>query len=378
MQTAYEERLARMQSAYDELNGQLVIAQERFLASTRELEARHRQITEILSHKEAANRDLNEMRSKVAKTVKQSKNERENEVLMAIANLAGAPRVSKVETKSSEAVNLEGGDESGAEHGALGLASFLNLGLEGPEGNENDPIYVRLERLEQSQKSVINAMEETTDRQIRELESVIAMTDTIGLDKVADAGDGEGYTGAGGPFFELAGGALAGSEAEDQLNRQLYRIGRNLDRMSKLQKSIMELPLAEPLAAYSSTSGFGPRVDPFNKRMAFHAGLDMAAYYNAPVYATGSGVVTYASRKGPYGRLVEIDHGNGFKTRFGHLNAIKVKVGQKVEFRDVVGLVGSSGRSTGPHLHYEVWYKGKVRNPSNLIEAGRYVFTHQG
>jgi murein DD-endopeptidase MepM/ murein hydrolase activator NlpD len=112
--------------------------------------------------------------------------------------------------------------------------------------------------------------------------------------------------------------------------------------------------------------------------MAFHAGLDFATDYGSPVYTTTAGTVTYADWKGPYGRLVEIETGTGFRVRYGHLSRIDVKPGQKVAFRDVIGRVGSSGRSSGPHLHYEVWYGGIVRDPSRFIEAGHYVFSKQG
>ncbi|MEP1906373.1 MAG: M23 family metallopeptidase, partial [Nitratireductor sp.] len=94
--------------------------------------------------------------------------------------------------------------------------------------------------------------------------------------------------------------------------------------------------------------------------------------------APGEGVVTFAGWKSGYGRFVEISMGNGFRTRYGHMSRIDVKAGQKVAFRQVIGRVGSTGRSTGPHLHYEVKYDGIVRDPLKFIEAGQYVFSKQG
>ncbi|MEM9121779.1 MAG: M23 family metallopeptidase, partial [Pseudomonadota bacterium] len=84
--------------------------------------------------------------------------------------------------------------------------------------------------------------------------------------------------------------------------------------------------------------------------------------------------VVYAGSQGAYGRLVEIDHGTGFRTRYAHLSRIKVKVGQRVDLGKQIGTIGSTGRSTGPHLHYEIWFDGRVRNPAKFIEAGQYVF----
>jgi murein DD-endopeptidase MepM/ murein hydrolase activator NlpD len=185
-------------------------------------------------------------------------------------------------------------------------------------------------------------------------------------------------TGQGGPFISLTGNADGEGEGNTSFNRQLFRVSRNLKEEAKLTESISRIPLASPLTHYRITSDFGPRRDPFNGRMGFHPGLDMASAYGAPVYAPGEGVVTFAGWKSGYGRFVEISMGNGFSTRYGHLSRIDVKAGQKVAFRQVIGRVGSTGRSTGPHLHYEVKYDGIVRDPLKFIEAGQYVFSKQG
>ena len=105
-----------------------------------------------------------------------------------------------------------------------------------------------------------------------------------------------------------------------------------------------------------------------------HMGLDFGGIKNSRVYATAPGKVIFAGRNGKYGKLIEIDHGLGFKTKYGHLNKILVKRGQKVTNRAKIGLMGSTGRSTGPHLHYEILVKGKHQNPWPFIKAGRYVY----
>ena len=122
------------------------------------------------------------------------------------------------------------------------------------------------------------------------------------------------------------------------------------------------------------TSRFGFRRDPFHGRLAQHNGLDFHAAWASPVTATARGVIKFAGTRGGYGRVVEIDHGNGFVTRYAHLRRLSVKKGQKVKLHDKVGELGSSGRSTGPHIHYEILYNGKAQNPERFIEAGRYVF----
>ena len=126
-------------------------------------------------------------------------------------------------------------------------------------------------------------------------------------------------------------------------------------------------------AAFDRTSGFGARIDPFTGRYAFHPGIDFAGPWGAQVTATAPGTVVFAGNKGSYGNMVELDNGFGIHTRYGHLSAITVKTGMKVVKGGGVGRVGSTGRSTGPHVHYEIWFNNVVRNPSIFIEAGRHV-----
>ncbi|HAP98459.1 peptidase M23 [Rhodospirillum rubrum] len=116
------------------------------------------------------------------------------------------------------------------------------------------------------------------------------------------------------------------------------------------------------------------REDPVNGRLSRHEGLDMGAPMDTPVSATGPGKVVYAGWRGRYGRVVEIDHGMGLSTRYAHLRTIKVQLGQSVGRGDVIGALGNSGRSTGPHLHYEVRVNGNPRNPTVFLKAGKNVF----
>ncbi len=135
------------------------------------------------------------------------------------------------------------------------------------------------------------------------------------------------------------------------------------------------IPLAIPVSGdnFDLSSGFGPRLDPFTGRYAFHPGMDFAGVWGTAVHATAAGTVIFAGTRGSYGNMVEIDHGLGLHTRYGHLSKISVRVGMRVEKGTAIGRMGSTGRSTGPHVHYEVWYDDAVRNPRNFIEAGRHV-----
>jgi murein DD-endopeptidase MepM/ murein hydrolase activator NlpD len=130
-----------------------------------------------------------------------------------------------------------------------------------------------------------------------------------------------------------------------------------------LERLAWVLPWRPPLAQVVIGSGFGMRRDPFRHRPAFHPGLDLEAPPRTPVLAAGAGRVAFAGTRGAYGRMVEIDHGGGVTTRYGHLSSVRVHRGQPVRAGQTIGAVGSTGRSTGPHLHYEVRVAGIPRNP---------------
>jgi murein DD-endopeptidase MepM/ murein hydrolase activator NlpD len=145
-------------------------------------------------------------------------------------------------------------------------------------------------------------------------------------------------------------------------------------RLSQLKEGINLLPLGQPISGpIEVTSPFGERPDPFLGTLAMHTGTDLRASYGDAVVATASGTVTEASRQGGYGNLVEIDHGNGLSTRYGHLSQFAVVVGQKIKAGHIVGYVGSTGRSTAPHLHYETRVNGVAVNPEAYLQAGNQL-----
>jgi len=148
-----------------------------------------------------------------------------------------------------------------------------------------------------------------------------------------------------------------------------------LSELDSLTAAVRHVPLAMPVsdAQFDRSSGFGARIDPITGRYAFHPGIDFAGPWGAKVTSTAAGTVVFAGYRGGYGNMVEIDHGMGIHTRYGHLSAIMVRQGTRVNKGTDIGRVGSTGRSTGPHVHYEVLYDNAVRNPSSFIEAGRHV-----
>lgn len=158
----------------------------------------------------------------------------------------------------------------------------------------------------------------------------------------------------------------------DLLSRQIYMQSKSFDEVVELCKKqddmLACIPAIQPVAnkdLKQTASGYGNRIDPIYKTVKFHAGMDFSANVGTPVYATGNGTVQKAGWEGLYGNCIVINHGFDYVTRYAHLSKIDVKVGQKVVRGETIGKVGSTGKSTGPHLHYEVHLKGQIMNPVN-------------
>lgn len=145
------------------------------------------------------------------------------------------------------------------------------------------------------------------------------------------------------------------------------------EKLAVLEQLVKTLPISAPLTSYRVGSPFGARPDPMNHRREFHTGIDLLAPYESPVYATAPGVVTFSGYRDDYGKIVEIDHGHGISTRYAHLHRELVSVGQRVASHQEIGLLGSSGRATGPHVHYEVLVNGEPQDPEKFLGLARLV-----
>ena len=181
----------------------------------------------------------------------------------------------------------------------------------------------------------------------------------------------QGAAGLGGPLVEARDPrALAAIlDVDEAFAVRIRHAANNLAEMRSLADAAESMPFHRPTEA-RTTSGFGVRFDPFNSRPALHQGQDFAAPLNTPVRATAPGVVSFVGVRSGYGNTVEIDHGRGFKTRFAHLNSMAVSPGQRVALGQRIGAMGTTGRSTGVHLHYEVWMNGRPQNPARFLRAG--------
>jgi murein DD-endopeptidase MepM/ murein hydrolase activator NlpD len=229
-----------------------------------------------------------------------------------------------------------------------------------------DNVIVRLQtsldRVEGRQLAVLSSVEDGIESRVRRMRGVFS---DLGLD-VAQLEAATPRTGMGGPFVPVKLAADAGP-----FERQLYRINVTRAQVERLNRTLALVPYRKPvIGEVEFTSGFGVRSDPFLGRPAMHTGLDFRAATGDPVRATANGKVVSSGWAGGYGRMVEIDHGNGLSTRYGHLSEIGVKVGDAIKIGQVIGAVGSTGRSTGPHLHYETRIDGEAVDPQKFLRAG--------
>jgi murein DD-endopeptidase MepM/ murein hydrolase activator NlpD len=219
-------------------------------------------------------------------------------------------------------------------------------------------------------QGVISNIRSKVIERIDSLETIIEMTglkveEVAATDKSSSKKSTDSHQG--GPFIPF-------NEEGTFSEVQKSEFDDRVDYLLKLEKTIHTLPIAQPMKKYWISSGYGRRVDPIRNRSAMHAGMDMVGRYKSKIYSSGPGVVKKAGKYGAYGYMVEIDHGAGVTTRYGHLKKILVKKGETIGRGEAVGVQGSSGRSTGDHLHYEVRYNNKTLNPKNFLKAGKYVF----
>ncbi len=220
-------------------------------------------------------------------------------------------------------------------------------------------LQASLDRVEARQTATLNSLEESYDTKVKRMRGVLA---DLGI----NPGKAPPPAATGGPFVPVTLAANAGT-----FERQLFRIRIARTQAERLNHTLGVVPVRKPIVGeIDLTSSFGIRSDPFGRGPAMHSGLDFRSSHGDPVRATANGKVVSAGWNGGYGKMVEIDHGNDITTRYGHLSDIEVKVGQTVRVGQTIGRVGSTGRSTGPHLHYETHIDGDPVDPQKFLRAG--------
>lgn len=385
-QASYENRLANLQSSYDELNRALVDAEDRFKAVADDLEARHRTLATIVEGKASLQASLGPatVAPPPAKAASGSYAARDGiggslYPPVPAASLRPIPRAVKAPSSARDTVPatskttgphsmLKGaGQKIGALFGSVRAALRVNHpAFRSMEGSE-----ARLERLAGQDSALLAAAETSIERDVAKYRQAMRVAGIDPKKLASRAVPTQG--GVGGPELPVA---FADGAFEDQALKALA----SLDEFGRLVRVLRAVPLSAPVlgASFDQSSGFGLRPDPFTNRLSFHSGLDFSGPLGSPVLATASGTVVFAGVRGAFGNTIEIDHGYGVRTRYGHLQRILAKVGSQVQKGAIIGKLGSSGRSTGPHVHYEVWYDDAVKNPSNFLKAGHYVYQDQG
>ena len=405
MQSAYENRVADLQLSYDELNGALVSAEDKFKSVADELQTKQQTVARLLTQKDVVDATLAGIRGGTQVVGPHADDTGDEVPLVAKATNMGSDSIGADESTGGP----EPADQNIGTGGASELAimpalpraqprtgkpqksSFLDravgkLASVFSSGKQhaymgkvpNLPAFrvlaaqtQRVRSLSRSETALLVGVDHQIYSRIGTVQAVLTRVG-INPDKMEDTiatREGEG-----GPLMPLSAMHIDGI-SDTGFVTAYGDASAHARELAELFSGLSHVPLTTPVhgSDYELTSGFGARVDPFTHRMAFHPGMDFAGPWGAVVRATAPGVVDYAGPRGGYGNMVEVDHGFGIRTRYGHLSSILVKVGSKISKGTPVGKLGSTGRSTGPHVHYEVWLADVVRDPSRFIEAGRHV-----
>lgn len=399
MQSAYENRVAELQQSYDELNGALVSAEDKFKSTADELQIKQNTIRKFLDRKHQVDALVSNPgsspTSQSGETAPRAEVDKPSDILGpgdsssdmdnadeivsggSVLSVMPQPVQPQPRTaKSTHASLLDFG-------GAMGRITGILFGNRSPaaKGAEAYAKHPALKVLAEQTARVSRIGQDETFLMIQAKNEVASGVNTVrlllrrtGIDADKFAQKYEAAHGVGGPDVSLQAVHIQGLNDPDFQTAYL-NASAVLNQMDELLGAMRHVPLTVPVSGgeFERTSGFGARVDPFTGRYAFHPGVDFAGPWGAVVHSTAPGVVVWTGSRGGYGNMVEIDHGLGIHTRYGHLSSILVRVGARVAKGAPVGKLGSTGRSTGPHVHYEVWYDDVVRNPSKFIEAGRHV-----
>jgi murein DD-endopeptidase MepM/ murein hydrolase activator NlpD len=234
---------------------------------------------------------------------------------------------------------------------------------EPPTGRDNNiastltRLQASLDRVEARQAASLSSIEAGYEAKAQRIRGVLADLGIAGRDN----------PGVGGPLVP-AGYTLASTGS---FEHHVNRVSVARTQVDRLTRTLASVPVRRPVMGEPEiSSSFGMRIDPFIRAPAMHTGMDFRGDAGDPARATADGTVTIAAWQGGYGKMVEVDHGNGLATRYAHLSEIIVKVGQRVRAGHIVGKVGSTGRSTGPHLHYETRVNGEAVDPRKFLRAG--------
>jgi murein DD-endopeptidase MepM/ murein hydrolase activator NlpD len=343
MQFAYEDRIAELRGQIDRITSRQLLDQEQFEQKLKTLLQRQtvlEQRTEALANDTMPTGSVGratEHRAPLARPPKPSP------ISDTVILTAPPDREARLQSREMPVR-------------AFKLASRGGGGLQGVLAR----VSASLDKVAHRQTAMLTDLEEHVDSKARRIRSVLS---DLGVNVAA----AHGHSGVGGPFVPIK----SPKPSASAFDHQLYRVNIARAHIDRYRHTLLSVPVRKPVTGdIDMSSPFGVRTDPFNGRAAMHTGVDLRGDRGEPVHATANGKVTIAGREGGYGNMIEIDHGNGLSTRYGHLSAIEVKVGQQVRIGQEIGRIGSTGRSTGPHLHYETRIHGEPVNPQKFLRAG--------
>ncbi len=399
MQAAYENRVADLQLSYDELNGALVSAEDRFKSTADELQLKQNTIVKFLDRRRQVDATLAGLANTgVRQGLDTGAADGGGDAVggPAAPQAAALPVQTQVPGASELSVNPITPPPA-PRVGKPGKQSFLDLGgavshitgfifggrrtvaahplsaaaLQHPALRELALQTDRLDKIGAGETVLMARAQGEVGEGVNSIRNVIRHT---GINPDEYMRQFHSVEAVGGPDLPLADVHIEGI-ADQAFSDTYLKASAVLEQLNQLLGAIRHIPLTTPVwgSQFERTSGFGARVDPFTGHYSFHPGVDFAGPYGSSIASTAPGTVVFAGQRGGYGNMVEVDHGFGIHTRYGHLSAILVRVGTRVSKGTPIGKLGSTGRSTGPHVHYEVWYDNVVRNPSTFIEAGHHV-----
>jgi murein DD-endopeptidase MepM/ murein hydrolase activator NlpD len=347
MQFAYEDRIAELRAQVDRITSRQLLDQEQFeqrLKALLQRQATLEQRTNALTGDMLTTGSISPTHHAPPKQAPADRPLKPSPINDTVILIAPPDREARLESRELPA-------------SATRLAAHTNPG--GLTG-----VLVRvsaaLDKVAHRQTAALTDLEEHVDSKARRIRSVLS---DLGVVTGKKPGDSK----VGGPFVPVK-PPKPGASAFDH---QLYRINLARAYIDRYKHTLLAVPVRKPVGGeVDMSSPFGVRTDPFLGRPAMHTGIDLRGETGELVHATANGKVSIAGREGGYGKMVEIDHGNGFSTRYGHLSEIDVKVGQEVRIGQVLGKIGATGRSTGPHLHYETRINNEPVNPQKFLRAG--------
>ena len=371
MREAYDSRVLRLQDRYQRLQAELDDSERRFDEVMNQISSKHGQLENkagvelaLQGRLEASRRRLREVTAQRDETLTKLEEFRLRALEME-RKLAAAQREADRRRASLDDFVATLDETVGERDQARTKVRTLSRDV--------STMTRQIEDIRKHQSQVMAQLGEATEASIGELEKILKRAG-VNVDKLVKEIE-RTYSGEGGPFIPIVYRTPPAARGFPTNQKAVAKALDKLQRINSMKIALERLPLARPLRdPYRFTSGFGPRRHPVTQRWTAHHGVDLAAPRGTPIYSPVGGVVTYAAQQRGYGKVVKVRHALGYETVYAHMSKIRVKKGETVKRGAIVGDVGSTGRSTGNHLHYEIRRYRKPLNPVRYFKAGDHVF----